>query len=198
MFTFVNSIDPRAVHAMIGNGESPHLIDVRSRAEYAKGHAVGAVSMPLDEISDGMLEARLGSQAGKTQPVYLICDAGIRAEQAAHRLMNAGLRNLALVSGGTQAWQSSGLPLARNPKALSPERQAQIAVGVLLLLFLGKAMLLHPAFLVLIALIAVGLIGMGLTARGSLAVLLAQMPWNRRATTRVAPSVRPTTQLRET
>jgi len=182
MFTFVRTIDPRAVHAMHGRGESPHLIDVRSRNEYEKGHAEGAASIPLDEISTGQLESRLGAHAGKAQPVYLICDAGIRAEQAAHKLMNAGLRNLALVTGGTRAWQSQGLPLARNPKALSLERQAEVAVGVLLLLALGKAMLLHPAFYLLIGVIAIGLIGTGLAAREPLAGLMARMPWNRRAT----------------
>jgi hypothetical protein len=51
----------------------------------------------------------------------------------------------------------------------------------LLLLVLGKATLLHPAFYLLVGVIAVGLIGTGLTARGSLTALMARMPWNRRA-----------------
>jgi len=181
MFTFVRTIDPREVHAMTSRGELPQLIDVRSRTDYAEAHAEGAVSIPLNEISDGQLDSHFGPLAGRAEPVYLICDAGTRAEQAAHKLMNTGLRNLAVVSGGTRAWQSDGLPLACKPKGLSLERQTQVATGVLLLLVLGKATLLHPAFYLLIGVIAVGLIGTGLTARGSLTALMARMPWNRRA-----------------
>ncbi len=188
MFRFVSAADPAAVQRLIDAGASPVLVDVRSRAEYANGHARGAIPIPITELDRAQIKARLGDEAGTVRPLYLICESGARAEQAAHRLADAGLHNVHLVNGGTAAWRSQGLPVVRSAPVPSLEHQVQIAVGAVILLILAKALLLHPVFYLLIGLIAVALIVAGITARCSLSSLLARMPWNRRAADGLAPS----------
>lgn len=181
MFSYTPSIQARDLHAAAESGQAPKLIDVRSPPEYADGHARGAISMPLDSLEPDYIAAVLGKGAGTSEPLYLMCASGIRAEQAARKLENLGLNNLVLVDGGTQSWQSSGLPMQRTSRMPPLESQAQIAVGFLLLAILAKAMLLHPVFYALIALLGAGMIVAGITARCSLTTLISRMPWNRAA-----------------
>lgn len=170
---------PFAVYRMAQEGERFHLVDVRTPAEYSDGHALGAVSEPLDGFDAHRITTRLGEGAGTTSPVYLLCASGNRARQAAVKLREQGLDKLMVVEGGTQVWDERNLPMRRQSKRLSLERQTQISVGVLLLLTLAKGTLLHPLFLALIGLLGVGLVFAGVTARCGLTALLARMPWNR-------------------
>jgi len=179
MFTYTPSIAARALHESTERGQPIKLVDVRSPQEYADGHVAGAISMPLDSIRPHHIVAAFGQGAGTTDTLYLMCTSGIRAEQAARRLEHFGLDNLVLVDGGMQSWQSNGLPMQRTSRMPSLESQVQIAVGVLLLAILAKAMLLHPVFYVLLAAVGVGMIAVGLTARNSLTMLMSRMPWNR-------------------
>lgn len=179
MFSYTPSIEARALREAAESGLPVKLIDVRSQQEFANGHAEGAISMPLDSIKPDHIIAAFGKGAGTTDPVYLMCTSGIRAEQAARKLENLGLNNLVLVDGGTQSWESGGLPMQRTSRMPSLESQTQIAVGVLLLAILAKAMLLHPVFYVLVAMVGAGMIAVGLTARYSLTTLISRMPWNR-------------------
>ena len=179
MFSYTPAIKARALHEAAESGQPIKLIDVRSLREFADGHAKSAISMPLDSLQPNQIAAVFGKGAGTTEPVYLICASGMRAEQAAHKLKNLGLSNLVLVDGGTQSWQSCGLPMQRTSRVPSLESQTQIAIGVLLLAILAKATLLHPVFYVLIPVVGAGMITAGITASYSLTALIAHMPWNR-------------------
>ena len=154
------------------------LVDVRSAAEFADGHARGAVSIPLEGLDIDTLKKCLGDFDAQAQTLYLLCQSGIRAEQAAQKLQQQGLHNLVVIQGGTSAWQSNGLPMVRSSKLLSLERQTQIAIGVLLMVILFKGLVLHPVFYSLTGVIALGLIFAGVTAKCSLTTFIARMPWN--------------------
>ena len=95
-------------------------------------------------------------------------------------LREAGLTHLALVQGGTEAWQKAGLPVKSNGTALSLDRQVQIAVGSLLILKVFFGFTVHELFFVVGAVIGAGLITAGLTRWCGMARLIARMPWNRR------------------
>jgi len=182
----ISLIAPGALHHMMSKGEAIDLIDVRSAAEFADGHAAGAVNLPAEQANVAAVAARLGSAAGRSRPLYLICASGLRAENAARGLRSQGLSNLVLVDGGTVAWKENGFPVRRKTRLLSLERQTQIALGVLILLMLAKGSLLHPLFYALVALLGVGLVVAGVTARCGLSALLARMPWNRPPTNGVS------------
>lgn len=188
MSTFILTISPGQLHAQITQGEPVHVIDVRSPAEYRDGHAVGAVSMPVDNLDAELVKSRFGPASGVVEPLHLICASGLRATLAARKLQSQGLANLVLVEGGTQAWLRQELPVRRMAKLMSLERQTQIALGVFILLMLTKGALLHPLFYLLVGVIGIGLVFAGMTGSCRLSTLMAKMPWNRNATWELSAS----------
>jgi rhodanese-related sulfurtransferase len=169
----------------LDEGKAIHFVDVRSAEEFDAGHAKGAVSMPMDRLDKSRIQQRLGPAAGDTEPVYLICTAGVRARQTAARLKEQGMDKVIVVEGGTQAWEKRGLPLARpsffNWKfPATPQRQAELFTGMLILLFALKGLLLHPFFMGIAGLAGISLMISATSERYSLARVFANMPWNRR------------------
>ena len=180
MSTRILTLSPARYHALHGSGQAATLIDVRTPPEYRAGHVSGALLLPLDELDPGKLEERTGQPGlGRERPLYLTCASGRRARQAAERLVEAGLPNVAVIDGGTQAWERAGLPMRRCGGAISLERQVQIAVGALLLLKVVFGLAVHELFFAAVGLIGVGLIVAGTTRWCGMARLLARMPWNR-------------------
>ena len=175
-----STITPEQLQALKRRSGDAPLLDVRSFAEYRAGHIPGAQSMPLDSLSaDALSETFKRSSLGREETLYITCQAGPRALQAAERLQRAGLDNVRLVEGGTRRWEQRGLPLERIGKSLSLERQAQIAIGSLLILKVVLGFSVHELFFALTAVAGVGLIVAGATRWCGMARLLANMPWNR-------------------
>lgn len=75
------------------------IIDVRSRAEYERGHIPGAMNIPLEE-----LRVRLG-ELSKEREIWLVCGVGQRAYYATRTLLQNGflVKNL---SGGMQTYET--------------------------------------------------------------------------------------------
>jgi rhodanese-related sulfurtransferase len=171
----IPTITPTQLHQAAQRGQSFRLIDVRTPAEFAEAHVGLADNLPLHRLDPTKLAA--DAQAART-PVYVICRSGSRGRQACQRLLAAGLHNVANVEGGTQAWEQAGLPLVRGRKAISLERQVRIAAGGLVVLGAVLALLVHPYWIALAALIGAGLVFAGITDTCGMAILLAKMPWN--------------------
>ena len=53
----IPNIDPRNLHRLMARGQAVHLVDVRTPAEYADGHAPGARSLPLDRVDAQRIRA---------------------------------------------------------------------------------------------------------------------------------------------
>lgn len=171
--TTVQKISPLEAQRMKESDQSVRILDVRTPAEYAHVHAQGADSMPLDQ-----LDPRAMGAAGER--LLLICQSGSRAARGCEKLLSAGCREVFCIDGGTAAWQQAGLPVVRGTsKAISLERQVRIGAGLLVLIGLGLAWLIHPAFAALSAFVGAGLIFAGLTDWCGMGMLLAKMPWNR-------------------
>ena len=96
------------VHDAMQSGEVDFvLLDVRSHAAYAAGHAAGAVSMPKPEIS----EAALADYAADT--VFVVYCNGPHcngADKAALRLAELG-RPVKKMIGGVTGWMDEGFEL---------------------------------------------------------------------------------------
>ena len=60
------------------------LVDVRTPGEYARGHAEGAVNIPVDDLRERM------SELPKDKPLYLICQSALRSYIACRILMQEG------------------------------------------------------------------------------------------------------------
>ena len=76
--------------------EGAQVVDVRSLAEFAGGHAAGSVNIPLAEIGERAQEL------DRNRPVIVCCASGTRSALAAHRLRGRGFTKV--VNAGS--WRS--------------------------------------------------------------------------------------------
>ena len=86
------------------------LIDVRSPDERALGMADGAIG--VDQAT--LLHDPARHIPAHVTPVLLLCQTGARSANCASALMALGYHAIESVSGGTEAWQSAGLPMGRS------------------------------------------------------------------------------------
>jgi rhodanese-related sulfurtransferase len=172
----ITTISPRALaEKKQARGETVELLDVRTPVEFRELHVDFARNVPLDRLDTRQLIAERSGAAG--DPLYVICRSGARGKQACEKLLAAGLA-VVNVEGGTLAWEAAGLPVVRGKKAISLERQVRIVAGFVVLLGAVLALVVHPYFAALCAVIGAGLMFAGLTDTCGLAMLLARMPWN--------------------
>jgi adenylyltransferase/sulfurtransferase len=76
------------------------LLDVREPAEYEKARIEGARLLPLGELPARVAEL----EAWRARPVVVHCHRGPRSAKAARLLRERGFRDVAILSGGTEAW----------------------------------------------------------------------------------------------
>jgi rhodanese-related sulfurtransferase len=82
----------------------PQLLDVRTAAEFRRGHLPSAVNVPIHELS-----ARLSALAlERDRPVVAICLSGHRSIPAV-RLLRARGFEASQLRGGMLAWRAAGL-----------------------------------------------------------------------------------------
>jgi rhodanese-related sulfurtransferase len=90
------------------SGDQVTLLDVRQPEEFTSppGHLPGAVNVPLTELAD-----RTTDLARRKQPIVVVCKTDRRSARAATELLAAGLRDVAVLRGGTDGWHQRGLAL---------------------------------------------------------------------------------------
>ena len=87
-----------------------------------------------------------------------------------------------LLDGGMEAWKQAGLPVVRDhSQPLELQRQVHIAAGSLIILGALLGATVSPWFYGLCALVGAGLVFAGVSGFCGMAVLLAKMPWNQKA-----------------
>lgn len=91
--------------------EGTQFVDVRRPAEFANGHAAGAINLPLDRL------AREIDQLNPELPTYVICQGGYRSSLGTSVLENAGFNEIYNVTGGTKAWIDAELPTEASASA---------------------------------------------------------------------------------
>ena len=89
-------------------GDAVVLVDVRDPEEFngPPGHLPGAVNVPLTELA-----GRTADLASRRQPIVVVCKTDRRSARAATELLAAGLRDVAVLRGGTDGWYRQGLAL---------------------------------------------------------------------------------------
>ncbi|MEU2779430.1 rhodanese-like domain-containing protein [Streptomyces sp. NPDC007162] len=153
------------------------VVDVRTPGEYASGHLPGAHNIPL-----GALRRALPALRAVDGGLLLVCASGARAEQARADLAEHGV-TAAVLTGGTRGWAEHGHELHRPERGRSRtpwamERQVRLTAGAAVLAGLGLGRV-HPAWLLLSAGVAGGLVFSALTDTCGMAALLARLPHNR-------------------
>ncbi len=101
-------IETAELQRRLAAGDALVIVDVRQPEEFTAppGHLPGAVNVPLAELAD-----RTPDIAARKQSVVLVCKTDRRSARAATELLVAGLRDVAVLRGGTDGWHQRGLTL---------------------------------------------------------------------------------------
>ncbi len=103
------SVDPLGATEMI-NRQDAAVIDVRPAADFAKGHIINAVNIPMNGFKNQM--AVLSKYKGK--PIVISCRSGSQSAAACQILRKAGFEDVFNLKGGVMAWENANLPLTRK------------------------------------------------------------------------------------
>ena len=93
---------------------SLQLVDVRSRAEWLRGHLPGAISLPLLDLD------RKEQVIDPSKPSLVYCHEGFRATTAASILLRESAAEIGILIDGVEGWSALGLQL-ETPGAPTPE-----------------------------------------------------------------------------
>jgi molybdopterin/thiamine biosynthesis adenylyltransferase/rhodanese-related sulfurtransferase len=121
----IREVTPQEVDALPQGTAA--LIDVREASEWEQGHLPGAVHISKSYVEQ-QIEAAVPDRSSE---VILYCAGGVRSLFAAQTLEQLGYTNVASMSGGFQAWKSSGLPW-EAPVVLTSEQKQRYSRHLLI------------------------------------------------------------------
>ncbi|TAF11037.1 MAG: rhodanese-like domain-containing protein [Nostocales cyanobacterium] len=81
------------------------ILDVRDRATYNEGHIMGAMPMPIDNLTE-----RAANSLDKSRDIYVYGANEGQTAQAAQKLRSAGFEHVSELKGGLGAWKAIGGP----------------------------------------------------------------------------------------
>ncbi len=154
------------------SGASCTVLDVRSPNEFALQNIPGSINLPLDQIERG----QFGNLA-KNQPIYLICQSGVRSQRA-QKILSAQGYSVICVKDGLMACSAIPGIVTTYSRTLPLMRQVQLVAGLLIVTGVLLSLILHPAWIGLSLFVGVGLTVAGATGFCGMAILLEKMPWN--------------------
>ncbi|MCF6325414.1 MAG: DUF2892 domain-containing protein [Gammaproteobacteria bacterium] len=169
----MSNITSRALKDKIEQGETHHLIDVRTTPEF-NSESIDATcrNIPLDRITALNLP--------KESQIVLVCASGNRSSRAKDTLIEQGFTNVYSLDGGLAEWKGNKLP-TRNVKGTLPiMRQVQVTAGILILIGTLGSLFLTSSFIWLAVFVGAGLTFSGLSGWCGMAILLGHMPWNKK------------------
>lgn len=91
------------------NRENALVVDVRPKKEFAAGHIVDSINIPLDSFATRMVEL----EKHKDKPIILACANGQHAGAASRQLKAAGYAHTTRLAHGINGWRTDNLPLVK-------------------------------------------------------------------------------------
>ncbi len=170
-------ISPRDAFEKIKKGNA-RLIDVRTPAEYRAVHAVGAENHELSKLNAAYIGKEIFSD-GSDKLCILICKSGSRASNAAEIFEAKNIQNVFAIAGGTDLWNTIGLPVEKGKSVISLERQVRIVAGALVFAGTLLGVFVNLYLLIIPGVVGAGLVFAGITDTCAMGLLLAKMPWNK-------------------
>ena len=103
----VEEVSPEEVKQRIDDGTDTQIIDIRSPAEFERGHLPEAMNVPQGNYDQRhkKLDRR------KKKPVVVYCAQGTQSGRFAKKLQEEGFEQVYQLKGGFTAWQEAGLPV---------------------------------------------------------------------------------------
>jgi rhodanese-related sulfurtransferase len=166
---------------LLNNKRAEHcILDVRTTAEVQTEALANCIHIPLHELSPERLNEALAKRGQVTDTVYLLCQAGRRAEMAADQLYGKVSPALCIIEGGMNGVKEAQIPVQHNGrKVMSLERQVRITAGFLVFIGVVLGMLISSNFFFLSGFVGAGLMFAGITDTCMMGMLIARMPWNK-------------------
>ena len=177
--TTITSLEAEDLKARLARDEQLIIIDVRTPAEFESLHIRGAYNVPLSMLAEHTAEFASRFRDGEV----LVCQSGIRAEEARERLASAGLESASVLAGGTAAFADAGGDVVRGKKRWAMDRQVRMVAGSLVVAgFVGSRTIARPVGF-LSAAVGAGLTYSALSDSCMMANALSKMPWNKTSVT---------------
>lgn len=111
-FSAVKQVTPTELTLRV-NRQNAVLVDIRSEADFIKGHITGARHLSLADIEKQQLA---GLEKHNAEPIILVCQAGMSAQKAAASLLKQGFNNVAVLQGGMGSWTGASLPVVKTKR----------------------------------------------------------------------------------
>ena len=90
------------------NRENAVVIDVRSKADFSKGHLLGSINIPVAKLKDAASEV----ENYRERPIILVDANGMQTSSSAQQLQKMGISQLYRMQGGIISWTNDNLPLS--------------------------------------------------------------------------------------
>jgi rhodanese-related sulfurtransferase len=94
----VNNISTTELRTLL-NDKNKQFVDVRTPGEYKGNHIKGFKNIPLHQIAQ-----KAEKELSKEKEVVVICQSGMRSQNASKVLKKLGYTNVTNVKGGMNAW----------------------------------------------------------------------------------------------
>lgn len=91
------------------------ILDVRDRESFNKGHILGAMAMPADQLVE-----RAQSSIQKERDIYVYGASDSETAQAASQLRESGFRKVAELKGGLEGWKAISGPTEGTEEIVNP------------------------------------------------------------------------------
>lgn len=102
-------IDPQGATELI-NREEAVVIDVRPVADFAQGHILHSLNLPMNGFKNQLQQLK----KYQDRPIIVSCRSGAQSNQACSQLRKAGFDKVYNLRGGILAWQNANLPVSRK------------------------------------------------------------------------------------
>lgn len=103
----MKSVSVDAVSQALAANEDIRILDVRTAAEYGRGHIQQSINIDLSSLHTAIEEAI----PNKKQAIYVYCLSGSRSQLAVPLLERLGYANVYNVQSGLLAWRAKRYPL---------------------------------------------------------------------------------------
>ncbi|MGJ8723270.1 MAG: rhodanese-like domain-containing protein [Roseibacillus sp.] len=157
---------------LVTSRDSLLLVDVRPSTEFTSFHTEGGLNIPLERLIPN--ESHKSRSQGKT--LILVCSDAQEAKSAQHELTEAGWEDTRVLTGGIEAWTSTGHLVHKDENDLfSLDRQIRV-LGLLALISALLSYYIHPLLFLLPAFAGAGLAFGGITDTCGMTNILTRMP----------------------
>ncbi len=105
----IKQIGPAETTRLI-NHEKAIVVDVREDKEFATGHIINSLHIPMSKVQERLTEL----EKHKSSPIIVSCRSGARSNSICGLLRKNGFENVSNLKGGLIAWQNANMPVSKN------------------------------------------------------------------------------------